>query len=42
MVLDDVKPRDVMTAGAFHNAVAAVLAVSGTINCIKHLQATAV
>ena len=42
MVLDDLKPRDVMTAGSFHNAVAAVLAVSGSINCIKHLQATAV
>jgi dihydroxy-acid dehydratase len=42
MVLDDLKPRDIMTAASFHNAVAAVLAVSGSINCIKHLQATAV
>ena len=42
MVLEDLKPRDVMTPGAFHNAVAAVLSVSGSINCIKHLQATAV
>jgi dihydroxy-acid dehydratase len=42
MVLEDLKPRDIMTADAFHNAVAAVLAVSGSINCIKHLQATAV
>jgi dihydroxy-acid dehydratase len=42
MVLDDLRPRAVMTAGSFHNAVAAVLAVSGSINCIKHLQATAV
>ncbi len=42
MVLDDLKPRDIMTAGAFRNAVAAVQAVSGSINCIKHLQATAV
>jgi dihydroxy-acid dehydratase len=42
MVLEDLKPRDIMTAGAFHNAVAAVLSVSGSINCIKHLQATAV
>ncbi|HEX7417628.1 MAG TPA: dihydroxy-acid dehydratase, partial [Steroidobacteraceae bacterium] len=42
MVLEDLKPRDIMTAGAFRNAVAAVLAVSGSINCIKHLQATAV
>ena len=42
MVWEDLKPRDVLTPGAFHNAVAAVLAVSGSINCIKHLQATAV
>jgi dihydroxy-acid dehydratase len=42
MVLEDLKPRDVLTAGAFRNAAAAVLAVSGSINCIKHLQATAI
>src|SRR6476660_7300769 len=42
MVLEDLKPRDVMTPGAFRNAAAAVLAVSGSINCIKHLQAVAV
>jgi dihydroxy-acid dehydratase len=42
MVWEDLKPRDVMTPGAFRNAVAAVLAVSGSINCVKHLQATAV
>jgi dihydroxy-acid dehydratase len=42
MVLDDLKPRAILTEGAFRNAVAAVLAVSGSINCIKHLQATAV
>jgi len=42
MVWEDLKPRDIMTSGAFHNAVAALLAVSGSINCIKHLQATAV
>jgi dihydroxy-acid dehydratase len=42
MVREDLKPRDILTAGAFHNAVAAVLSVSGSINCVKHLQATAV
>ena len=42
MVLEDLKPRDIMTPGAFRNAAAAVLAVSGSINCIKHLQATAI
>jgi dihydroxy-acid dehydratase len=42
MVLEDLKPRAIMTPGAFRNAVAAVLSVSGSINCIKHLQATAI
>jgi dihydroxy-acid dehydratase len=42
MVWDDLKPRDILTPGAFRNAAAAVLAVSGSINCIKHLQATAI
>ena len=42
MVREDLKPRDILTVGAFRNAVAAVLSVSGSINCIKHLQATAV
>jgi dihydroxy-acid dehydratase len=42
MVLEDLKPRDILTPGAFRNAAAAVLAVSGSINCIKHLQATAI
>ncbi len=41
LVLEDLKPRDILTAAAFHNAVAAVLGVSGSINCIKHLQAVA-
>ena len=42
MVEEDLKPRDIMTAGAFKNAVACVQAVSGSINCVKHLQATAI
>jgi dihydroxy-acid dehydratase len=42
MVLEDIKPREIMTPAAFHNAVAVLLAVSGSINCIKHLQAVAV
>ena len=42
MVWDDLTPRRIMTPGAFRNAAASVLAVSGSINCIKHLQATAV
>jgi len=42
MVSEDLTPRQIMTPGAFRNAAASVLAVSGSINCIKHLQATAV
>ncbi|HZF46461.1 MAG TPA: dihydroxy-acid dehydratase [Sphingomonadaceae bacterium] len=42
MVHEELKPRDIMTPGAFRNAAAMVLAVSGSINAIKHLQATAV
>ncbi|WP_066942635.1 dihydroxy-acid dehydratase [Microtetraspora fusca] len=34
-------PRDIMTAEAFANAVSATLAVSGSINAVKHLQAIA-
>jgi dihydroxy-acid dehydratase len=41
MIEEDLKPRDILTAGAFRNAVACVQAVSGSINCVKHLQATA-
>ena len=42
MVHEDLKPRDILTEGAFRNAIATVLAVSGSINAIKHLQATAI
>jgi dihydroxy-acid dehydratase len=41
MVWDDLKPRDILKQGAFANAVRAVLAVGGSVNCIKHLQAVA-
>ena len=41
MVWADLKPRSILTKGAFLNAAAVVLAVSGSINCIKHLQAIA-
>lgn len=41
MVYEDLTPRKVMTAAAFRNAAALVLAVSGSINAIKHLQAVA-
>jgi dihydroxy-acid dehydratase len=42
MVNEGLTPRKVLTAAAFRNAVAMVLGVSGSINAIKHLQATAV
>jgi dihydroxy-acid dehydratase len=41
MVLDDLKPRDVMTPDSFANASMAVLSLGGSINCVKHLQAIA-
>ena len=41
MVWDDLTPRQILTPAAFANAVRAVLAVGGSVNCIKHLQAVA-
>ncbi|MBL4801117.1 MAG: dihydroxy-acid dehydratase [Emcibacter sp.] len=42
MIWEDLKPRDILTKGAFENATSAILAVSGSINAVKHLQAIAV
>lgn len=42
MVHEDLRPRQILTESAFRNAAATVLAVSGSINAIKHLQAVAV
>jgi dihydroxy-acid dehydratase len=42
MVREDLKPRSVLTPAAFANAVTAILSVSGSVNCLKHLQAVAV
>lgn len=42
MVAEDLRPRQILTESAFRNAIATVLAVSGSINAIKHLQAVAV
>jgi dihydroxy-acid dehydratase len=42
LVAEGVRPSAILTSGAFANAAAAVLAVSGSINCVKHLQAVAV
>ncbi len=41
MVWDDLLPRQILGAGAFANAVTAVLAIGGSLNAVKHLQAVA-
>lgn len=41
MVWEGLKPRDILTPGAFENAVKTILAVGGSINSIKHMQAIA-
>ncbi len=41
MVWDDIKPRDIMSRESIANASMLVLALSGSINCVKHLQAIA-
>ena len=38
----DLRPRQIITDGSIRNAVRAMLAVGGSINTIKHLQAIAV
>jgi dihydroxy-acid dehydratase len=42
LVSEDLKPRSILTEAAFANAVTAILSVSGSVNCLKHLQAIAV
>jgi dihydroxy-acid dehydratase len=42
LVEEDIRPRSLLTSAAFSNAVTAILAVSGSVNCLKHLQAIAV
>jgi dihydroxy-acid dehydratase len=42
LVLEGVTPRSILTPAAFANAVTAILAVSGSVNCLKHLQAVAI
>ncbi len=42
LVGEDVRPRSLLTDRAFSNAVTAILSVSGSVNCLKHLQAIAV
>jgi len=42
MVETDLRPRAILTRASIANAVKVVLALSGSINCVKHLQAIAV
>ena len=42
MVHEDLRPRQILKEGAFRNAIATVLALSCSINAIKHLQAVAI
>jgi dihydroxy-acid dehydratase len=41
MVWEDLKPSDILTAGSFDNAIATVLALSGSTNAAVHLIAMA-
>ena len=41
MVWEDLKPRDILTAASFDNAITAVLALGGSTNAIVHLIAMA-
>ncbi|WP_206002347.1 dihydroxy-acid dehydratase [Paraburkholderia antibiotica] len=41
MVNEDLRPRDIMTPAAFRNAITVGLAVSGSINMLRHLQGVA-
>src|SRR5215471_10940517 len=41
MVWEDPKPRDILTPGSFKNAIAAVLALSGSTNAVIHMIALA-
>jgi dihydroxy-acid dehydratase len=41
LVTEGLRPRQVMTPAAFRNAVTVMLAISASVNSIKHLQAVA-
>lgn len=42
LVDEGLRPRQVLTPAAFHDAVTVMLAVGGSVNTLKHLQAVAV
>ena len=42
LVLKNLRPRDIMTPGAFRNAITVAVATGGSVNCVRHLIATAI
>lgn len=42
MIEEDLRPRAVMTPAAFRNALTVAVATGGSVNCVRHLIATAV
>ncbi len=42
LVNADLRPRDILTPGAFRNAVTVAVATGGSVNCVRHLIATAI
>jgi dihydroxy-acid dehydratase len=42
LVEQDLRPRDILTPGAFRNAVAVAVATGCSVNCVRHLIATAI
>ena len=41
MVWEDLKPRDIVTAGAIDNAITTILAIGGSTNAVVHMVAVA-
>jgi len=42
LVEKDLRPRDILTPAAFRNAVVTAVAIGGSVNCVRHLIATAI
>lgn len=42
LIRDDVRPRAIMTEEAFENAVMVAIAMAGSVNVVRHLQAIAI
>lgn len=42
LVNEDLRPRDILTPSAFRNAVRVAVAIGGSVNCVRHLIATAI